>query len=108
MGLRDHALLVPYLDTRSRCNELLTPTPDDAHLDVARPPPVVDGRGGRLTVWGVERRIRDLAATALPGRRVYCDLFRHTFATNYLVYGLGDELHLMATLGHTTLGMTRQ
>lgn len=66
----------------------------------------VDARsGGRLQVNAVEQRIRLIARSGLPGRRVYCHLFRHTFATNYLVYGLGDELHLMATLGHTTLLM---
>lgn len=70
---------------------------------------VVDARSGRqLSTNGFEQRIRAIAKTALPGRRIYCHLFRHTFATNYLVYGLGDELHLMATLGHTTLAMTRQ
>ena len=69
----------------------------------------VDGRSGRqLTVNAFEQRIKIIARQALPGRRVYCHLFRHTFATNYLVYELGDELHLMATLGHTTLAMTRQ
>jgi site-specific recombinase XerD len=69
----------------------------------------VDARwGGQLSVKAVEQRIGDLGARALPGRRVYCHLFRHTFATNFLVCGLGNELHLMATLGHTTLAMTRQ
>lgn len=69
----------------------------------------VDARWGeKLSVKAVEQRIGDLAARALPGRRVYCHLLRHTYATNYLVYGLGDELHLMAMLGHTTLTMTRQ
>jgi hypothetical protein len=68
----------------------------------------VDARtGGVLQVNAVECRIRLLGQAALPDRRVYCHLFRHTFATNYLVYGLGDELHLMATLGHTTLLMVR-
>lgn len=68
----------------------------------------VDARwGGQLTVGAVEQRIEQIGKKALPGRRVYCHLFRHTFATNYLVYGLGDELHLMATLGHTTLMMVR-
>ncbi|HEV2122716.1 MAG TPA: tyrosine-type recombinase/integrase [Chloroflexota bacterium] len=69
----------------------------------------VDARsGGPLSTSAVEQRIADLGRRLLPGRRVYCHLLRHTFATNYLVYGLGDELHLMATLGHTTLAMTRQ
>jgi site-specific recombinase XerD len=68
----------------------------------------VDARsGGPLSAGAVEQRIADLGARALPNRRVYCHLFRHTFATNFLVYGLGDELHLMATLGHTTLLMVR-
>jgi len=64
--------------------------------------------GARVTVSAMERRIRNIASAALPGRRVYCHLFRHTFATNYLIYGMSDELHLMATLGHTSLMMVRQ
>lgn len=69
----------------------------------------VDARSGRqLSVNAFEQRIKIIARHGLPGRRVYCHLLRHTFATNYLVYELGDELHLMATLGHTTLAMTRQ
>jgi site-specific recombinase XerD len=68
----------------------------------------VDARvGGKLSVGAVEQRIEQIGKKALPGRRVYCHLFRHTFSTNYLVYCLGDELHLMATLGHTTLLMVR-
>jgi site-specific recombinase XerD len=148
LGLRDHALLVTYLDTGARCSELLELRLEDVHLDdgwllldgkgdkarmvrlgaTARaalrlwerhgrqamakencPYFFVDARWGeKLSVKAVEQRIGDVAVKALPGRRVYCHLFRHTFATNYLEYGLGDELHLMATLGHTTLAMTRQ
>jgi site-specific recombinase XerD len=68
----------------------------------------VDARaGGPLSTSAVEQRIAALGSRSLPGRRVYCHLLRHTFATSYLVYGLGDELHLMATLGHTTLVMVR-
>lgn len=147
LGVRDHALIVTYLDTGARCSELLDLKLDDVHLDEgwllldgkgdkermvrlgatskaalrlwlrhARPTVAAagcpyfftDGRfGGRLSVGAVQHRVAEIGARALPGRRVYCHLFRHTFATNYLVYEVGDELHLMATLGHTTLLMVR-
>lgn len=68
----------------------------------------VDARWGRkLRVGAVEQRIKDIAQTTLPGRCVYRHLFRHTFATNYLVYVLADERPLMAILGHSTLTMVR-
>ena len=40
--------------------------------------------------------------------RVHCHLLRHTFATNYLVRGIGNSLRLQQILGHTSLEMVRR
>ena len=52
----------------------------------------VDARAGR-PVEHQRRRAADRGPgqSGLPGRRVYCHLLRHTFATNYLVSAWGTS-----------------
>jgi len=40
--------------------------------------------------------------------RLHAHLFRHTFATNFLVYGLGDVYELSRLLGHSEIRITEQ
>lgn len=40
--------------------------------------------------------------------RLHAHLFRHTFATNFLVYGLGDVYELSRLLGHSQLQITEK
>jgi len=40
--------------------------------------------------------------------RLHAHLFRHTFATNFLVYGLGDVYELSRILGHSQIQVTEK
>ena len=40
--------------------------------------------------------------------RLHAHLFRHTFATNFLVYGLGDVYELSRILGHSQITITER
>lgn len=62
--------------------------------------------GEPLTETAIASLFRRLAKRAnVP--RLHVHLFRHTFATNYLIGG-GDSLTLQRILGHETLEMTRR
>lgn len=41
-------------------------------------------------------------------RRLHAHLLRHTFATNYIVHGIGDVYELSRLLGHATLNITER
>jgi integrase/recombinase XerC/integrase/recombinase XerD len=41
-------------------------------------------------------------------RRIRAHLFRHTFATNFLVHGLGDVYELSRILGHGEIKTTEK
>lgn len=41
-------------------------------------------------------------------KRIHAHLFRHTFATNYLIYGLGDVYELSRLLGHSDIKITEK
>ena len=40
--------------------------------------------------------------------RLHAHLFRHTFATNFLIYGLGDVYELSRILGHSQISVTEK
>jgi site-specific recombinase XerD len=67
----------------------------------------LDATGERLTINALELMVRRVAESA-GLRGVHCHLFRHTFATNYLVKEVGDPLRLQQILGHTSLEMVRR
>ncbi len=41
-------------------------------------------------------------------KRIHAHLFRHTYATNYLIYGLGDVYELSRLLGHSDIKITEK
>lgn len=58
-------------------------------------------QGTPITESCLERIFKTLAKTS-GIRRLHCHLLRHTFATNYLIYG-GNIYSLQAILGHSDL-----
>jgi len=61
--------------------------------------------GKPLTSAGIGTVMRRLKkATGI--KRLHAHLFRHTFATNFLVYGLGDVYELSMILGHCEMKVT--
>lgn len=74
---------------------------------VERPALFLAANGKQLTVASLEKTVKRAGANAgMP--RIDCHLLRHTFATNYLVRGVGDPLRLQQILGHTSLEMVRR
>ena len=62
--------------------------------------------GEPLTVNGVQNIVKNVRRkTGIA--RIHCHLFRHTFATNFLLAG-GHEFELQMLLGHESLEMTRR
>ena len=74
---------------------------------VERPFMFLAANGKPLTIASLEKTVKRAASYAgIP--RIHCHLLRHTFATNYLVRGVGDPLRLQQMLGHTSLEMVRR
>lgn len=61
----------------------------------------------RMTPDAIEGLITRLKERAGIGR-LYTHLFRHTFATNFLVYGIGDVYELSRLLGHSDIRTTEK
>nr|ART39090.1 H515 [uncultured bacterium] len=74
---------------------------------VERPFVFLAATGHGMTTAAVEKTVKRVGANA-GITRVHCHLLRHTFATNYLVHGVGDSLRLQQILGHTSLEMVRR
>jgi integrase/recombinase XerC/integrase/recombinase XerD len=86
-----------------------------AYINVRRPAvvPADDGfllmsvRRTPLTSHGVSCLMGKLKKRS-GVQRIHAHLFRHTFATNFLVHGLGDVYELSRILGHDDLQTTEQ
>ncbi len=74
---------------------------------VERPFMFLAANGKPLTIASLEKTVKRAASNA-GILRIHCHLLRHTFATNYLVRGVGDPLRLQQILGHTSLEMVRR
>ena len=58
-----------------------------------------------ITAWGIgSLMVRLKKRTGII--RLHAHLFRHTFATNFLVHGLGDVYELSRILGHSEIRVT--
>lgn len=65
------------------------------------------GKGKPITNGGVNSFLRRLKIrTGIA--RLHAHLFRHTFATNFLIHGLGDVYELSRILGHSEIRTTEK
>jgi len=67
----------------------------------------ISSRGRAITEATLFQMMKKLK-TETGVKRIHAHLFRHTFATNYLVYGLGDVYELSRLLGHSDIRITEK
>jgi integrase/recombinase XerC/integrase/recombinase XerD len=94
LGVKVRRGLLSYIHKRRRADAAR----DDEYLFLNRKREPITAAGIVLMI----RRIKKEAG--IP--RLHAHLFRHTFATNFLVYGLGDVYELSRLLGHSELKTT--
>jgi integrase/recombinase XerC/integrase/recombinase XerD len=100
IGLKCRQVLLRYIYRhrfRAHCTSG-TSSGEDCFLFVSR-------TGNQLTVKAVVQLFRKLKKRlAMP--RIHAHLLRHTFATNFLLAGLGDVYQLACLLGHGAVSTT--
>jgi integrase/recombinase XerC/integrase/recombinase XerD len=96
MGEKLRKALELYIDKRITAD---TPKGDKYLFLSARYKPITE-----YTMYDLMKRIK--ADTGI--KRIHAHLFRHTFATNFLIYGLGDVYELSRLLGHGDIKITEQ
>jgi integrase/recombinase XerC/integrase/recombinase XerD len=96
MGEQLRNALASYLDKRITA---YAPNDDKFVFLSARHKPITDD-----TMTDLMQRIKNNTGI----KRIHAHLFRHTFATNYLIYGLGDVYELSRLLGHGDIKITEK
>jgi len=93
LGNKMRRLLRDYISVRSNT----ACTGDDPIFLTNKNTPITGNTLGQLM-----RRLKKTTGI----KRLHAHLFRHTFATNYLLHGLGDVYELSRLLGHSDIKVT--
>jgi integrase/recombinase XerC/integrase/recombinase XerD len=94
LGLKVRRALLAYIHKRRRADA----EKDDEYLFLTKErKPLTEA-----SIALVMRRLKKEAS--IP--RIHAHLFRHTFATNFLIYGIGDVYELSRLLGHSDMKIT--
>jgi len=94
VGIKARRALLHYIHKRRRADAAM----DDEYLFLSRTRKPMNTAGIAIMI----RRLRESAGVP----RLHAHLFRHTFATNFLVYGIGDVYELSRILGHSDIKIT--